>query len=172
MGRGHPIAPIPQSTMCAPIRMLITFVVALSSAALAFTPPALSPPHHYMSPMHAVRIDMGMEHFEPKRLLAEIRHRIDEQKALLAECKDEEECMLKDALLMEQHIAAGDSMTVRVNAAKQYSLLMATVAQAREHASQARRALESLDDQKRSAIATLWDLRLASRHSSDMSMQA
>lgn len=134
--------------------MLIT-TVALGCLAwsAAVLPPAPASRRFCLLPERVTHIGMAekQERFEPKRFLQEVRSGIEEQKLRLAECEDEEECMLQDAHVLEEEIKAGDSMALRVSAAKRHGQLMGSVAQAHEDACNARRALEVLEDQKRSA---------------------
>lgn len=102
-------------------------------------------------PMNVGIASREVGNLKRKSFLAEIIDSIDEVRARLAACDNEEECALEYATALEGEIKAGESMSDRVDAAKRHAQHMATVAQVRDKASDARDCLKALHDEKQGA---------------------
>ena len=101
--------------------------------------------------------------FDAKAFLDQLEEDISRQEQQLEECEGEEACMVEEELKLAEMVAKGDSLRARINAAKAHQNVKGVVAQLREDVSALKASLQVLAEQRRSAVAMLWDDRRIER---------
>jgi len=110
-------------------------------------------------PGHAARLRMS-ESFDPEDFFETVCSSIDDMRMLLQACEQEEECILEETATLE--VEAAVATTAR-NAAKRHGELTASLTDVREEVGGIKANLGRLRDQRRSAVAMIWDDRRLAR---------